>query len=63
MLLRVVGSCCGKFETGQTVSYVETDTTTPNNVESCWPTIVRPFARSLLLTVLTLCILINYLFM
>ena len=30
LLLRVVGSCCGaKFETGQTFSYVKTDTTTP----------------------------------
>ena len=29
MLLRVVGSCCAKFETGQTFSYVQTDATTP----------------------------------
>ena len=31
-LLRVVGSCCAKFETGQTFSYVQMDTTTPNIV-------------------------------
>ena len=31
------GSCCAKFETGQTFSYVQTDATTPN--------IVGPFAR------------------
>ena len=29
MLLRVVGSCCAKFETGQTFRYVQTDATTP----------------------------------
>ena len=28
MLLRVVRSCCAKFETGQTFSYVQTDATT-----------------------------------
>ena len=27
MLLRVVGSCCTKLQTGQTFSYVQTDTT------------------------------------
>ena len=27
MLLRVVGSCCAKLETGQTFSYVQTDAT------------------------------------
>ena len=27
MLLRVVGSCCAKLETGQTSSYVQTDAT------------------------------------
>ena len=32
MLLYVVRSCCAKFETGQTFSYVQTDATTPNNV-------------------------------
>ena len=31
-LLHVVGSCCAKFDTGQTLSYVQTDTTTPNIV-------------------------------
>ena len=30
-LLCVVESCCAKFETGQTFSYVQTDATTPNN--------------------------------
>ena len=34
MLLRVVGSCCAKFETGQTFSYVQKDATTPSNVAS-----------------------------
>ena len=33
-LLHVVGSCCAKFETGQTLSYVQMDATTPNNVLS-----------------------------
>ena len=28
----VVGSCCAKFETDQTLSYVQTDATIPNNV-------------------------------
>ena len=45
MLLRVVGSYCAKFETGQTFSYVQTDATTPNIVGSCWPTILRLFSR------------------
>ena len=31
-LLRVVGSCCAKFETGQKFSQVQTDATTPNIV-------------------------------
>ena len=35
-LLHDVGSCCVKFETGQTFSYVQTDVATPNNVGSCW---------------------------
>ena len=39
-----VGSCCAKFETGQTFSYVQPDVTTPNNVGSCWSTMLRPFA-------------------
>ena len=29
-LLRVVGSCCAKFHTGQKFSYVKTNATTPN---------------------------------
>ena len=38
ILLRVVGSCCAKFESGgQTFSYVQTDGTTPNTV---WPTML-----------------------
>ena len=41
MLLRVVGSCCAKFETGQTFRYVKTDATNPNNVGSCWPTMLH----------------------
>ena len=32
MLLPVVGSCCAKFVTGQTFSYIQTDATTPNIV-------------------------------
>ena len=34
-LLHVVWSCCAKFETGQTFSYVQTDATTYNIVGSC----------------------------
>ena len=30
MLIRVVGSCCSKFETGQTFCYMQTDATTPD---------------------------------
>ena len=42
MLLRVVGSCCAKFETGQTF-----EPTTPNIVgQQCWE-LLRPFACSL----------------
>ena len=47
MLLDVVASCCAKFETGQTFSYVQTDATTPNNVGSCWLTVLHPFAHGL----------------
>ena len=47
MFLRVVGSCCANFETGQTFSYVQTDASTPNNLDSFWPTMLRPFAPSL----------------
>ena len=37
-----------KFETGQTFSYVQTDATTPNNLGSCWLTMLRrASARSL----------------
>ena len=32
MLLRVVGKCCAKFKTGQTLNHVQTDATTPNIV-------------------------------
>ena len=32
MLLRVVGSCCVKFESSQTFSYEQMDATAPNNV-------------------------------
>ena len=34
ILFRVVASCCAKSETGQTISYVQTDAGTPNNVET-----------------------------
>ena len=44
--VRVVGSCCANFETGQTFSYVQTDASTPNNRDSFWPTMLRPFAPS-----------------
>ena len=30
MLLRVIGTCCAKFETGQTFRYVQTDATRPS---------------------------------
>ena len=46
-LLHVVGSCCTKFETGQTFIDVQTDATTRNMLgQQCWEC-VRPFARSL----------------
>ena len=44
-LLHVVGCCCAKSETGQTFSYAQTDATTPNNVGSCFPTVLHPFAH------------------
>ena len=44
MLWRVNRSCCTKFETGQTLSYVQTEAATSSNVGSCWPTTLRPFA-------------------
>ena len=31
MLLRVIGTCCAKFETGQTFRYVQTDAATPSS--------------------------------
>ena len=34
-LLHVVTCCCTKFETGQTFTYVPTEATTPNAIESC----------------------------
>ena len=46
MLLRVVGSCCAKFETDQTFSYVQTDATTPNIVGQKGWELLRPFACS-----------------
>ena len=49
MLLQVFGSCCAKFETGQTLSYMkmQTDATTPNIVgQQCWESL-RPFTCSL----------------
>ena len=60
-LLRLVGSCWMKFETGQTSSnnFQQVATTHnitvckrsqhvgPNNVASCWPTMLRAFARAL----------------
>ena len=45
----VVGSCCTKFETGETFSYVQMDGTTPNNAGSCWPTMLCLFAQGLTL--------------
>ena len=35
-LLRVVGSCCAKFETGQTFSYVQTEATLLGVIASVW---------------------------
>ena len=47
MLLQVFGSCCAKFETGQTLSYMQTDETTSNIVgQQCWE-MLRPFTYSL----------------
>ena len=47
-LLCIVRSCCTKFETDRTFSYAQTDATTSNNVGSCWPIMLRPFARGLI---------------
>ena len=42
-----VACCCAKFETGQTLSYVQTDATIPNIAgQQCWE-LLCPFARSL----------------
>ena len=59
VLLRLDGSCWMKFETGQTSSnnFQQVATTHnmvckrsqhvgPNNVASCWPTMLRAFARA-----------------
>ena len=43
-LLHVVACRCAKLETRETFSYMQTDATTPNNVGSCWPTMLRLFA-------------------
>ena len=47
MLLRVVGSCCAKFETGQTFSYVQTDATTPNIAGTTMSGVVASFCAQL----------------
>ena len=47
-LLYVVRSCCAKFETGQTFSYVQTDATTPSNVAaSCCQQCCVPLHKAL----------------
>ena len=47
-----VACCCAKFDTGQTLSHLQTDASIPNNVGSCWPTLLlRPFARGFKLSV------------
>ena len=43
MLQLVFGSCCPKFETGQTLIYLQTGR---NNSQRCWE-LLRPFARYL----------------
>ena len=60
VLLRLVATCWMKFETGQTSSNTFQQVATthnmvckcsqhvgPNNVASCWPTMLRAFARAL----------------
>ena len=43
----VVGSCCGKFEIGQTFSPVQAEATLlAKNCRQCWE-LLGPFARSL----------------
>ena len=50
MLLNVVACCCAKFETGDTFSPVQMDATLlANNSKNYWE-LLRPFARSLILT-------------
>ena len=45
MLLRVVRSCCAKFETGQTFSFVQTDPTTCwEYLANNWPTLANKVA-------------------
>ena len=52
LFLCVVGSCCAKFETGQTFSHGQMDVTTPNIVgQQCWR-LLRPFALRLVLVTL-----------
>ena len=47
MLLRVVESCCAKFETGQTLSYVQRTKQLPTLLaQQCRESLLRPFARS-----------------
>ena len=45
-LLHVVACCCEEFKTGY---YLQTDATAPDNVGCCWPTMLPPFARALVL--------------
>ena len=51
--LHTIFACCCVFFFGfvaknlkalQNFRYVQKDLTTPHNVESCWPTMLRPFA-------------------
>ena len=41
MLLRDVGSCCAKFETGQTFRYMQTDEKTH---QQCWEVLTNNVA-------------------
>ena len=43
VLLGVVAQ--STFEIAQTLSYLQMEATTSSNVGSCWPTMLRPFAR------------------
>ena len=52
LFLCVVGSCCAKFETGQTFSHGQMGVTIPNIVgQQCWK-LLLPFALSLVLVML-----------